>query len=464
MKQWLIIMALIIGLFFENSAQNSPIGIWKDTLKITATQQLEVVLVISKKDSLWTCVMDSPNQFVTDIPVSKFQYIEANDSILVEIKHLGVNFKGKYIPNQDVIEGIFTQSYLKKSLKLKRAVERLTFSRPQNPQPPYPYKVENISFKNEQDHIVLNGILTIPDTITHPLPAVILISGSGWQDKDESLMGHKPFLIIADYLTRKGIAVLRFDDRPYSQYIHSTTFDFVKDVKAAFDFLQKDMRINDRQIGLCGHSEGGLVATIAASENQDIAFVISMAGALIPMIDIMHYQGKAIWLKENISEKYIDELLNCNHAIYTKLLKYKPKQNQRFLAFSKKQYHHLSDSAKIVFHIDSNEYKKVVMQLVTPWWIEILKINPDDYLNQVNCSMYLINGAEDIQVPKISLEEVALKYPFKFFETKEYPSLNHLFQHCQTCKVEEYGQLEETISPEVLKDISNWILRQIQFR
>lgn len=252
-------------------------GQWNGILKVQGTQ-LRLVFNVSKSDNGYSSTMDSPDQGAKDIPVAKTTF--ENPSIKFEVTNAGIEYLGAIKDNE--IVGIFKQGGMELPLNLSREVlEKEEVKRPQEPSKPYPYYSEEVTFPNTKANISLAGTLTLPEKKGN-FPVVILITGSGPQNRDEELLGHKPFLIISDHLTKNGIGVLRYDDRGVEQstgdFSSATSADFATDVESAIDYLKTRKEIDKSKIGLVGHSEGGLIAPIVASESKDVSFIVLLAG------------------------------------------------------------------------------------------------------------------------------------------------------------------------------------------
>ena len=250
-------------------------GHWGGTLNIQGVK-LRLVFHVSRSGDSWTTTMDSPDQGAKGIPTGKTEY--ADSVLTITAPALGMKFSGKW-QGTDRIQGTFVQGGLTLPLELTRVDGEVALSRPQEPKPPYPYRVEEVTFENTKAGVTLAGTLTLPEKGEH-YPVVVLISGSGPQDRDSEIVGHKPFLVLADYLTRQGVGVLRFDDRGVGKssgdFGMATTLDFADDVEAAVNFLKNDRKV--RNIGLIGHSEGGMIAPLVASRSKDVAFIVLLAG------------------------------------------------------------------------------------------------------------------------------------------------------------------------------------------
>jgi pimeloyl-ACP methyl ester carboxylesterase len=329
--------------------------------------------------------------------------------------------------------------------------------RPQEPSAPCPYRVEDVVFDNTRDSVRLAGTLTLPKA-EGVFPAAILISGSGSQDRDETLAGHKPFLVIADYLTRNGIAVLRYDDRGVGASggnpAGCTSEDFSFDAEAALRYLQTRREIAQDKIGFIGHSEGGLIAPMIAARNRDAAFVVLLAGPGIRGDSVLLLQTDAISKSYGIPEAMRKISWNTNRKLYS--LTMQATDNAQLEADAMQIMRQASFGAT-----PDERLKQQIAILFEPWIRFFLKYDPLPTLAQVQCPVLALNGSKDLQIlPKENLEgiEQALKTGGnKNVTVKTLSGLNHLFQECETGLPTEYEKIEQTFSPVALSETVNWI-------
>ena len=271
-------------------------GAWMGSLD-TGAIKLRVVFHIVNTDDGLTATLDSPDQGLKGFPTTSVT--RAGDALKIEVKSLAGLFQGKIASDLSSIDGQWTQGGATMPLLLKpvKNESELELKRPQNPVKPYPYRDEEVAYTNSQQNVMLAATLTIPQG-KGPFPAVVLITGSGPQDRDESILGHKPFLVLSDYFTRHGIAVLRADDRGTAKstgaFATATTADFATDVEAGVAYLKTRTEINPHKIGLIGHSEGGVIAPMVAARNKDVAFIVMMAGTGVRGDEVLVAQGEAI--------------------------------------------------------------------------------------------------------------------------------------------------------------------------
>lgn len=404
-------------------------GAWSGKIVI---QGMELPLVFNFNDS--NCTLDSPSQGVNDIPAEKS--VGEDGTIKVSIKMIGATFEGKN--NGECIEGTFTQNGYHFPLTLHAG--KPTINRPQTPTPPFPYSEEEVSFTN--NGYTFHGTLSLPKGYNRDTPVVLIVTGSGQQNRDEDMLGHKPFAVIADALARKGIASLRYDDRGWNDksinFADFTTNDFKQDAKAGLELLRKRFS----NVGILGHSEGGSIALLLAEEGKT-DFIVSLAGMVVSGKSTLVEQNKealtAIGLPNDIITSYLktfDSVLDD-------------------LASGKKICEIKRDSIPAMLR---PMFEKSLQQGDSKYIREFINVNPSRTLSQIKCPVLALNGTKDKQVNYATnlraLEEGLTNCPHAI---KTMEGLNHLFQHCQTGNVIEYQQIEETISPEVLTLITEWI-------
>jgi alpha-beta hydrolase superfamily lysophospholipase len=447
----------------QTNYKNVLPGSWLGKISVGAIE-LRVVfnLSITGRDSL-IATLDSPDQGAKGIKLGPVTLI--GETLQISAGALMAEYNGT-IKNDTIIEGTWKQSGTTNVLNLKKLKTAFTLNRPQEPKPPFSYTSEDVTFTNSKFNIKLAGTLTIP-TGPGPFKAVILISGSGPQNRDEELLGHKPFLVISDWLTRNGIAVLRFDDRGVGKsqgnYATASSADLATDAEAAFIFLKNIPKINPKAIGLMGHSEGGLIAPIVASSIQDIAFIVSLAGPGVTGQQIIIRQSQDISRQSGVSENQIRKSTETNKKLYTVLRKEKDnnKAEVKILSLYRemlmKEKTSKEDTEKAV-----NQLKATFGAATYTWFRYFLFTDPATFWKKVNCPVLALNGDKDLQVSAKenlpAIEKAVKSNGNKTVKTVNLPGLNHLFQHCKTGLPAEYGEIEETFSPEALKIITEWIL------
>jgi len=459
-----ILLACMITLCtFSTNAQDIT-GQWNGVLKIQGTQ-LRVVFNVVKTNTGFKSTMDSPDQGAKGIHVTKTTYKESIVSF--EISNIGVNYNGQVTNN--LITGIFTQNGHVFPMELSR--EKSISKRPQHPKKPYSYYSENVIFTNPNSKTSLSGTLTLPKK-EGVFPVVILISGSGAQNRDEELFDHKPFLVIADYLTKNGIGVLRYDDRGVGEskgnFHTATTADFADDVESAIAYLKTRKDINTHKIGLIGHSEGGVIAPMVASRSKDVAYIVLLAGTGIQGNELLLLQQELIAKATGVPEQDIKQSTQINTVIFDKVL---TATNTKQLRIDVRKVIEESIDKNPDFNLPNGVRKDQFVRLQTnqitsPWMQYFLKLNPRIALEKVNCPVLALNGEKDLQVPPkenlTAIKDALTKGNNKNFTTKELPNLNHLFQECTTGAPSEYGRIEQTFSPIALQIINKWIQEQVK--
>lgn len=455
----------------QDTSEISIEGIWEGQLKVPGTE-LRIVFNISKnQDGALTATLDSPDQGVTDIPVE--EVIFKDNTLHLEVKSAGSVFEGNVSEDFLVIEGEWKQSGQALPLTVKRVDKAVEILRPQEPKKPYPYIERQVEYTNLKAGVKLVGTLTLPSD-KGVFPAVLLINGSGPQDRDETIYSHRPFLVIADYLTRRGIAVLRVDDRGVGEstgdFSQATSEDFASDVLAGVEYLKTCKEIDPKKIGLIGHSEGGIIAPMVAVQSPDVAFIVMMAGTGLTGEEILYLQGALISRAMGISEEDITKNRQFNEKIFSVIKEEKDKKNaeERLRQMFMEDWEKVSDEEKEKIG-DPEVYLNAQFQsLLSPWLKFFLTYDPKPTLSKVKCPVLAINGEKDLQVPPkenlSAIEEALVAGGNKNFTVKELPGLNHLFQTAQTGVPSEYAKIEETISPVAFKIVGDWILEQTKIK
>ena len=468
MKRLIILLVMINMQIF--SQQKDLTGIWTGKLALPNSLELTIVFNLSKDDSeKYTSTLDSPDQGALGIATESTTITD--DSILIKIPAVQGYYTGKIFYDEMKIIGKWFQGGMGLDLTINQVDKLEVPKRPQEPKEPFSYNSEEVLFENEIDDVVLAGTLTYPKEGNN-FSAVVLISGSGGQNRNEELFEHKPFLVISDYLTKNGIAVLRFDDRGIAQstgdYSKATSEDFTKDVLAAVEFLKERKEIDKTKIGLVGHSEGGIIAPMAAVKSNDVAFIILMAGPGIPGDSIIYLQGELIQRVAGVSEEEIQKSSKIQRKIISSVKSIEDDDllKEKLVEIFRSEYSFMSDKEKSEIG-DLKAYMDLQLKTLTSQWFKyFLKYDPVPVLEKVKCPVLAINGENDLQVPpkeNLSAIQSALKKGGnKNFEVKMLPGLNHLFQTSKTGAVSEYGKIEETISPVALQTMLDWITKTIK--
>ncbi|HLS10861.1 MAG TPA: alpha/beta hydrolase [Flavobacteriaceae bacterium] len=443
-------------------------GQWHGLLKVQGIQ-LPIVFHISESDGVYSATMDSPDQGAFGIPVATTTYEEA--VVKLEISSAAIQYTGSLDENNRMV-GRFKQGGIELPLDLSReAIEKEVVRRPQEPTKPYPYYSEDVVFHNHDANVALAGTLTLPEK-EGIYPVVILITGSGPQNRDEEIAGHKPFLVISDYLTRKGIGVLRFDDRGVGEstgnFATATSADFATDVESAIAYLKTREEVDKTNIGLLGHSEGGLIAPMVASKSTDVAFLVLLAAPGIRVDELMMEQAKQIGKAMGLSEETLLENAATNRKIYDLMLQSESLEELEDDVTSYLSNRIKEDSSNMLPEgMNKEEFISMqVAQIASPWMRYFIAYDPAPVLEKVTCPVLALNGEKDLQVtPKENLEGIrkALEKGGNPNATvKELANLNHLFQESITGSPDEYGSIEETFSTAALQEIADWIIKQVK--
>lgn len=449
-----------------------PEQIWEGKLGVGPGLNLRIVFHVGKDaDGKLMARMDSPDQGAKGLKVDA---VTADVSSLVfELKSLKSKFEGKLNAEGSEAAGTWSQAGLKLPLILKKTDKVTELRRPQTPRPPFPYKAIDVTYPNAVGGVTLAGTLTVPEG-AGPFPAAILISGSGAQDRDETLFEHKPFLVLADTLTRSGIAVLRVDDRGVAgstgNTAESTTDDFAGDVLAGVAYLRSRAEIDRSRIGLIGHSEGGIIAPIVAARDPDIAFIVLMAGTGLPGEEILYLQGQLVLKSVGADEKTLKRQLELQKTLFA-ILKTETNESilqKRMMDAVKVMIDGLPEAERKEFDHAEGMIDGQLKMARSPWFRYFLTYDPRPALGKVRCPVLALIGEKDLQVPpkeNLSQIEATLKAAGNSRVTvMQLPGLNHLFQTCKTGSPAEYAQIEETLAPMALSAITAWISERVKPR
>lgn len=442
-------------------------GAWSGTLSLPQGK-LRIVFNINKTDNGYSATMDSPDQGAKGMPVDKVTY-EA-PTLSIEMEKIGATYQGTFDATANLFKGEFKQMGYKLPLDLAAGIaEKPKLNRPQEPKEPFPYKQQEVTFTNAKDTVTLAGTLTIPEG-EGPFPAVVMVTGSGSQNRNEELMGHKPFLVIADYLTRNGIAVLRYDDRGVGKstgtFSKATTLDFANDANAAVAFLKTSKSINPTKIGIIGHSEGGLITVIDAVRNRDVAFIVSLAGTALRGDEILMRQAELLSRAQKVVETDIAEGAKANRTVYDIILNEKDvaKMRTNITNILKGEIGKQAETKNLPKADAEKMVEAQVKQITSPWFINFIRYNPQGDLAKLKKPMLYLVGEKDYQVPAepnvAALKTIIEKGKKKNITINVIPGANHLFQQCKECTVAEYGTLEETFSTKALQLMAEWIKKR----
>lgn len=469
-----ILFLTCLSVCFSGLAQDIT-GKWLGDLDVYGTN-LPLVFHIDSSENGYQAKLDSPKQSAFDIPVDHISF--EDDQLLIKISSLNASYSGELSEDQTEFSGEFEQNQMEFPLKLIRQdattnqnqEEYTSPKRYQEPKKPYPYITEEIDFQNEQQNLRLAGTLSLPEE-EEKYPSVILITGSGPQNRDEEILNHKPFLVIADYLTRNGIAVLRYDDRGVAEsegnFEGATTADFATDAKAAFDYLKTRKEIDSTKIGLIGHSEGALIAIKLAAQYHDIGFIGLLAGPGVDGGEVLLRQQELISGASGITDSYIQQSKKINKKAYAIIRR----ENDSAALRDKLKIHFDQASQEFPDWIsgkpqamtDDKFLNMLIDTYTDPWMRYFIGYDPAKDLEKVSCPVLALNGDKDLQVDAEQnlrvIETILEKSNNDLNLTQELKGLNHLFQESETGLPSEYGKLDETFSPKALKIIKDWILR-----
>ncbi len=396
------------------------------------------------------------------------------DSICVGSENSGLMFKGAFSNDRKMVTGVFSRYKKVRKITLAMVDGIKPLVMPQTPVPPFPYISEDVIYKDDITGIVFGGTLTLPKQKKN-CPAVIIVSGTGPQDRDGTMAGHKMFAVLADYLTRNGIAVLRVDDRGVGKttgrYDTSTTEDFAKDVLTSIQFLKSRKEINPSKIGLIGHSEGGAVISIAASKSKDVAYLVSVAGLAMDGLDALRKQNADLVSAAPIPDYDKKRYDQINEIMFTTAYRYansdslEQKLNAAYNEWKKNDDEYFK-TLKIEYDHFRFPIYRYVIQATGPWYRFFIQYNPAKYLTKVTVPILAINGDKDMMVSCRENLYNWVRYPAaggnKKVRAETMPGLNHLFQHCVTGDQDEYSSIDETFAPEALKIIGDWILDKVK--
>ncbi len=439
-------------------AQSGVEGTWQGTLDVGA-MKLRLGLHVSKDaEGQFSSKLDSIDQGAMGLAVKVTTF--SGGALHLELPNLHATYDGKLSADGQQISGTFVQG-APLPLVFKRVEKVETLNRPQNPKPPYPYDAQDVAYETSGG-IKLAGTLTLPRG-QGPFPAAIMITGSGPQDRDEALMGHKPFWVIADYLTRRGIAVLRLDDRGVGgstgKSTQETLDDMAGDVITGVEYLKGRKEIDAKHIGVIGHSEGGIVGPAAAVRSADIAFVIMLAGTGVTGTEVLRLQGEAVIRSSGGSDQDVAEQHALQEMIFRVLRSEKDDQAAADKMMAEWGQMKVNKSAAASDQAIRAQFTSVT----SPEMRSFLFYDPAEALRKLKVPVLALNGSRDLQVPpQQNLPAIAAALAAagnSDFTVSELPGLNHLFQKCNKCTVQEYAELEETFSPTALEIMGDWLVR-----
>lgn len=460
---------LLVMLFVATSlqAQQTPfwlmdcLGHW--WLGVIEEASLPINLTFGVDDGELKPFFYSPMQSAEPMIATKWSI--DGDTLRINHKATGVRLTLVWNAADSTFDGTFRQGMLRTKLHLVPTDSLFSVVRPQTPRPPFPYSEQDVTIECKKSGVTLAGTLTIPEG-KGPFPAVVLVSGSGQQNRDEELMGHKPFLVLADYLTRHGIAVLRYDDRGVGgsrgDVENATSLDFADDAEAVFNFLRRQKHIDSKRVGIIGHSEGGLIAPIVASRNSKVSFVVLLAGQGGTGAEILLEQNERIYQLDSVPQPLIDRRLELLRTFFAAMDTLPVDNYQPFsIALCEKYSEGLTADQRKSIALRRGDAIGLATQMALPWMRTFVKLDNSSYLCRLKCPVIAINGDKDCQVLPVNLQAISSATRGRA-ATHLMPGLNHLMQHCQTGSPSEYMLIEETMAPEVMELIVSFICDDIK--
>lgn len=432
-------------------------GVWQGDISVQGTALTLQFAIMEDAAGVYQTKMSVPQQMTADLECSSTTIEHDTLTISIDFADITVVVQMDDVQHPTTLTGTYTQLGMDYPLVLsKTELDPATFNRrPQDPIPPYPYISQNVFFPQTVEQFTLAGTVTRPDD-TKQHPAIVFVSGSGSQDRNENMMNHRPFLVLSDALTRAGYVVLRYDDRGYAQSggdpSNATTFDLANDAAAALDWLKEQPYVDPSELFVLGHSEGGIIAPILASQRNDLAGIISLAGPGIPGKEISTYQSQAMATAMGLPPEVLDQVISLNKQLLDLATDSSVDEEQRKANVTQL----LLDNGMPQDQIDAQ-----IASIFLPWQQTFLMLDPAVYLRQVAIPALILNGDKDFQVPA-TLSIPAIEQAFAEGKKPDYtviiyPNLNHLFQPCITGMLDEYYQIETTIEPQVLVDIVQWL-------
>jgi len=426
-------------------------GTWEGTLS-AGGQDLIIKFMISPADSGLSAAISVPQQNLYNHPADTLSI--HNNDVAIDLASLKASYQGTVSKNS--IQGTWKQSGASIVLNLEKISDTVIdrVKRAQDPAPPFPYTAQDIYFTDNETGITFGGTVTVPNG-EGPFPACILVSGSGQQNRDEEIFNHRPFLVLADALSKAGVAVLRYDDRGMGESggdpMTATTLDFSHDAAAALDWLAGQSYVNQDAIGVIGHSEGGAIAAILGAERSDIDWLVLLAGPGVPGKELIAAQSEAIMRASNMSEQQIRTTVSTNVKVYELAVSTRPEADKT-TAIRKEL---------IRIGMAPDQATAQTKALLIPWMKYFLALDPAQYLSQITIPVLALNGTKDLQVIHTqnlpAIEEALTAAGNSKFIVKALPDLNHLFQPANTGLVQEYGLIETTFDPSAISEITAWI-------
>lgn len=454
-----ILYLFLICLHFSCAGAQTFDGSWKGEVSVSGQKLLLVFNLQKDSNDNWIGTFESPMQTSLKFPIHSINV--HNDSISMNVKEIGLFYTGYLDRDKDVMKGVMKQGSFESAMILVRSEsEQSGLSRKQDVFPPYNYMEQEVSFQNVKGNAALTGTLTYPKG-GGTFPAVILVNGSGQQNRDSEIFGHRPFKILADHLSKNGFAVLRYDDRGIGgskgEVNLATTVDFASDADAAVEFLSKQPMVKTGKIGIVGHSEGALIAEMVAAENNKVGYIALLSGPVLQGDSLLILQSYALGKVAGLSEPALEANKINNRKLYAILLEDKP---VKILSESLEKELVRQNNGNAL----TSDMKMKLSPMLIPWFRTFLRIDPAYYLKQVKVPVFASFGGKDVQVPAneniYALQRLHLNTTD--VTIKDYPNLNHLFQNAQTGKIEEYFENSESFNEQLMGDLTKWLKLKAQ--
>jgi pimeloyl-ACP methyl ester carboxylesterase len=448
------------------AAQESPFaGRWGGALEV---QSIRLRLTLAVADSggalqaRFTSVDQNGSVFPATIAIRA-------DSAFFEMPMIGARYRAALV-GRDTLRGEWLQGASALPLVMVRGADAgMVVRRPQLPKPPFPYREEQVTVQSVPG-VRLAGTLTLPQG-DGPHPAVVLVSGSGPQDRDETLLGHKPFLVLADYLTRRGIAVLRLDDRGVGastgSFAAATSDDFARDAAAAVQWLRARPDVADDRVGIIGHSEGGVIAPLVASRTPEVAFIVMLAGPGTNPGELLMEQGALISRAGGASEPEIERTIALQRELFSAITTEADSTvlHGRLREIASRYQASLTPEERTRPDASDATMAASISQLISPWFRWFLRYDPLPALRSTRVPVLALNGALDLQVPAdanlAGIRQALAAGGNRDVTAEKLPGLNHLFQTARTGAPSEYAEIEETFAPAALQRIGDWIVQHV---
>lgn len=460
MRKFPLVVAFVLISLNLHAQNNDLSGSWSGSLDVMG-QKLPLLFNFEKTEEGWRGTADSPMQGAKGMLLKNVLF----NGLMVSWEFVQIPALYEGVMLGDSLKGNFTQSGTVFPLNLGRATasDTLAMERPQEPSPPFDYEEIATSFGSADNQIMLTGTITKPKG-PGPFPSVVLVSGSGPQNRNGEIFGHQPFWVIADYLTSNGILVFRYDERGVGDsegdFAKATSYDLKEDAANAVAHLRKFPFVDQSQVGIIGHSEGGMIGWMLAAAETNLNFLVALAGPVVPVDEFLEQQTLDVLKSVGASQEWIDQRLTLNKKVYNTV-----KNTEQFSELEgnleKMVQEHLASLGvdESSLEAETSAIMKAFGPSVTPWFFEFLKFSSQPFIEQIRIPVFAAFATKDIQVNASANAKAlrAMTDQNDLFEIFIYPGLNHLFQATETGELSEYAFNPETFNETVLEDMVNWI-------